>query len=408
MTLLRLLLVNFIVRLCAAGSGQLFAFLVADRLSARLGLGSAVVGMIGASYFLTELSCAPFAGHFADKHGQIPVLRAGPIFGGVCGAIAALTAAWSLGPLALVGVLFFARAIEGLSAACAVPTTLVLLSRMTAGDVHHRVRSMGLFEITSMVGLISGYAGAGVGWDALGARAFLLLPVLYAVAWLLIGSGSEQPEPSRSSPEIWTVLRVLATDRNNVSFAVAWLAVNAVVGVWLQQAPYLLRAETRSTTQTLVGGYTGTTIGIIFGSWGVVFLGGIAAWSILGARIPKRTVLTLSLLAMFGVVFTLFAVNHGAPPALLALTIAFILIESGFTPVALAHLADITELHDTSRGAAVGLYSLVLGMGQLLGNVLGTPFAATWQMDGILAVTFGLAVIALAGVWFMRGSATSP
>lgn len=408
MTVPRLLLVNFLVRVCAAGSGQLFAFLVADRLSTRLGLGSAVVGLIGASYFLTELSCAPLAGHVADRHGQTRVLRAAPVFGGACAATAALTAAWSPGTFALVVVLFVARALEGLSAACAVPTTLVLLSRATAGDAQRRVRGMGLFEITSMVGLVGGYAGAGIGWDALGTRAFLVLPLLYAVAWLLIGSGSEQAERPRSSPKVRTVLRVLAADRSNVAFAVAWLAVNAVVGVWLQQAPYLLRAETRSATQTLVGGYSGTTIGIIFAAWGLVFLSGIAAWSILGAGIAKRRVLTLSLFAMFGVVLTLFAVNHGAPTALLALTIAFILIESGFTPVALAHLADLTEGHDASRGAAVGLYSLVLGAGQLLGNAIGTPFAAAWQMDGVLAVTFGLAVIALVAVRSMRAPSASP
>ncbi len=82
------------------------------------------------------------------------------------------------------------------------------------------------------------------------------------------------------------------------------------------------------------------------------------------------------------------------------------LVESGFTPVALAHLADIAERHDASRGAALGLYSLLLGLGQLLGNVIGAPFAAKWQMDGVLVLTGILAVVALGAVRLTRASSS--
>ena len=43
------------------------------------------------------------------------------------------------------------------------------------------------------------------------------------------------------------------------------------------------------------------------------------------------------------------------------------MVQSGFTPAALAHLADITETHNTDRGAIMGLYSVFLGLGQFLG-----------------------------------------
>lgn len=49
----------------------------------------------------------------------------------------------------------------------------------------------------------------------------------------------------------------------------------------------------------------------------------------------------------------------------------FVLVESGFTPAAFGHLGDLTQPLDGSRGAALGLYSLFLGLGQLAGNVVG-------------------------------------
>ncbi len=39
------------IRSAAAASGQLFAFVIAERLSSRSGPGAALVGMLGASIF---------------------------------------------------------------------------------------------------------------------------------------------------------------------------------------------------------------------------------------------------------------------------------------------------------------------------------------------------------------------
>ncbi len=52
---------------------------------------------------------------------------------------------------------------------------------------------------------------------------------------------------------------------------------------------------------------------------------------------------------MLGVVLTLALVNHGAPRGVLVLTALFVLVESGFTVVAFAHLADVTEHVDEAR-----------------------------------------------------------
>ena len=146
---------------------------------------------------------------------------------------------------------------------------------------------MGLFEVTSLVAMIAGYVVAGVAWDMGRSRAFLALPLIYGVAWLLIGTQRE-PEANQTHPK-GGVLRVVATlagEPGVVAFCVAWLAVNAVVGVWLQQAPFLFKITERSTTQALVGGFSGREIGLIFGAWGLSFLLGIGLWSWRGEVVP--------------------------------------------------------------------------------------------------------------------------
>lgn len=399
MSITRLLVVNALIRLAAASSGQLFAFLMADRFSQRSELGAGLVGLLGAAFFLTELFGAPIAGRIADTRGQRRVLAQGPIFGAVCGTIAMLVARGSLDIRVVVVILVVARFTEGLSAACAVPTTLVLLSRSTEGNTSRRTRVMGLFEVTSLVAMIAGYAIAGIAWDSHGASSFALLPLIYALAWLLMDRKPE-PKPSATTAKQSPLALVvsLAYDRGNIAFGVAWLAVNAVVGVWFQQAPYLLKLPEHSTTQALVGGATGREIGVVFSVWGATFLVGIGLWATFGAHLKKRRVLATSLFAMLGVVITLGLANIGWAPWALWIAPFFVLVEAGFTPAALAHLADITGAHDESRGAALGLYSLLLGSGQLLGNVMGAPFAARWQMNGILGLTAILATLALIAV----------
>lgn len=397
----RLVAVNALIRIAAAASGQLFAFALAERTTGSIPLGSAIVGLLGASFFVTELLGAPVAGRLADRWGQRRVLRYGPVMGILSATLAASAAQIGGAVLPLTAVLLAARITEGSSAACAVPTTLTLLARATAGDAVRRTRVMGFFEIASLLGMIVGYIVAGVGWDALGVAAFLLLPPLYLMAWWLVPSGEEPGMVVQPPQPILRTVRHLAALRGAVPFAVAWLAVNAVVGLWMQYAPYLFKLKESSSTQRLVGGFSGQAIGGVFAGWGLTFLLGLALWSLFGGRIPRRRVLGVALVGMLGVVTTLTFVNHGAPVSVMVLGGAFVMVESGFTPAAFAHLADLTEGLDASRGSALGLYSLILGAGQLAGNIVGAPFVARWQMDGVLLATALLATTALAGVSLM-------
>ncbi|MBI4951538.1 MAG: MFS transporter [Myxococcales bacterium] len=412
----RLLGANALIRVAASASGQLFAYWLAERLGHDAGVGAILGGLVGASFFVTELLGAPFAGRVADTVGQRRVLRRGPVFGAASGLVALGGTLGSTCPVGLLAALLVAaRTLEGASAACAVPTTLTLLSRATEGNAARRTRVMGLFEVTSLVAMIAGFALAGLSWRAAGTVAFLALPALYAAAWLAVGSSAREPRPVAPSaqsgvadphlPTVLATLRALARDRGSLPFAVAWLSVNAVVGAWLQHAPYVLTLPERTPGQLLSGGLESHEAGAAFVVWGLLFLAGIAAWSGLAPRAPRRRVLALGLVAMLGVAGTLALVNHGAPRALLALGALLVVVESGFTPAALAHLADLTARHDAARGTALGLYSLLLGGGQLLGHGLGAPFVALLRMDGLLILTALLSLVALLAVAHMPARA---
>jgi MFS family permease len=68
------------------------------------------------------------------------------------------------------------------------------------------------------------------------------------------------------------------------------------------------------------------------------------------------------------------------------------MVQSGFTPSAVAHLADITEPHADDRGAIMGLYSVFLGLGAFIGLSIGGPFVDWLGVDGIALANalFGL------------------
>jgi MFS family permease len=68
---------------------------------------------------------------------------------------------------------------------------------------------------------------------------------------------------------------------------------------------------------------------------------------------------------------------------------------AGATPAALGLLADVSEAYPHDRGAIMGLYSVFLGIGQILGNALAGVAADFRGIDGLLGLTLGLVLVAL-------------
>jgi len=185
----------------------------------------------------------------------------------------------------------------------------------------------------------------------------------------------------------------LVTNPRVESFAPAWIAINAVLGVWINLTARIFTDKGRFPDQLLVGRFDAFEAGNLRAAYAIVFVLGILLWSMYFGQWGKTTVMLIGTGGLFLTCLFLFALNHqpalDAPlvlPLALLLVIS-IVIQSGFTPAALAHLADITEEHATDRGAIMGLYSVFLGVGQFIGATIGGPFVDWLGADGIVVVT---------------------
>jgi predicted MFS family arabinose efflux permease len=176
------------------------------------------------------------------------------------------------------------------------------------------------------------------------------------------------------------------------SFAPAWIAINAVLGVWINLTARVLTDKNGFKGQLLVGSFDSFQAGNLGAAYAGLFVLGILLWSLLFPEMKKMTVMLISTGGLFLTSLFIVLINHQptlhAPLVLpLAALLAIgIMIQSGFTPAALAHLANITEDHAADRGAIMGLYSVFLGVGQFLGASIGGPFVDWRGADGMAII----------------------
>jgi hypothetical protein len=134
--------------------------------------------------------------------------------------------------------------------------------------------------------------------------------------------------------------------------------------------------------------------------YALVFGAGVSLWSVVLPHIPLKHVLRISLVAMLCVCAGLLMLNHGSnwsadmQWAVGIATAACIMVESGFTPAALALLAGVVGAQ-AGRGAAMGIYSMLLGVGAIGGSLLAAALGQWLAIDGLIFGTLAMALVAL-------------
>jgi predicted MFS family arabinose efflux permease len=195
--------------------------------------------------------------------------------------------------------------------------------------------------------------------------------------------------PGETIKHYWKILR----SPRVAGFAPAWIAINAVLGIWINLSARILTDKAGFPHQILVGQFDSFTAGNVRAMYAIFFILGILVWSMFFPTLKKTTTMLIGCAGLIVSCLLIFGINH--QPALSApwvlplsiLLVISIMVQSGFTPAALAHLADITETHDTDRGAIMGLYSVFLGLGQFLGASVGGLFVDWRGADGMALVT---------------------
>jgi len=200
----------------------------------------------------------------------------------------------------------------------------------------------------------------------------------------------------------WSRYRQLLASSHVWLLAPTWIAVNAAIGLWTSQSIFQLIREPdgRFQDQLLMGGFVGAQIAVGLGVALVIFFAGLAFW---GERFKSIRRTTIILYGVAGGAVSAIAaaiVNHSmgapdfVPPAFGLIAGAGLFVLAGATPAALGLLADISEAFPADRGAIMGLYSVFLALGQISGSLIGGIAASASGLDGILAATIVLLVLA--------------
>jgi MFS family permease len=415
---------TFTLRFSTGLTGALLVFYLAELEAFGAREVSAVeVGLLTAAFYLAELVLSPLFGMLSDRIGARWVMQYGPIFGAVAVILTAVTS-----DLFLLGV---TRWLEGAAAAASIPSILGFIAVATSRDEGLRGRTVAQFEAATLAGLGLGLVAAGGLWTLLDRNAFFLNALLYGVSFLIYRygvteSGHETAEElTRETEELgaggvtgvargFNLARYRRVLANPAVWLLAptWIAVNGFIGAWTSQSIFQLVNEPRPgfEDQLLMGGSEPFQVSIGLAVALLVFFAGLFYWGNRFKRYRRTTIMAIGIAGGILMVGAVFGLNHAdgafavlqAPLAVVAAGGLFVL--AGATPAALGMLADISEHHPSDRGVIMGLYSVFLAIGQVVGSLLGGGAAEWMGIDGLLLASAALLLLAFLPLRWLRDS----
>jgi MFS family permease len=367
------------------------------------------VATFAALFYASELLGSPVFGVLSDRLGHRRVMLVGPLFG----AVAVTITAFSTNLLVLGGT----RVLEGFSTAASVPSILGFIAFATAGDEAARGRSTARFEAATLAGLMGGFVLSGLLFPILGPGIFLVNAGVYGVSFLIYRYGVPRDAEPPAHPEAG-VRGVAALRRYGKILlgshvwllAPTWIAVNATLGLFTSATLFQLvnEPDPKFSDQLLMGGMSPALVSVGLAIGGLLFFAGIFYWGRRFSSMRRTTIIFYGICGGAAVLVAGFGINHSAalpvvvPVALAVVGIAGLFVLAGATPAAIGLLADVTENYPDDRGAIMGLYSVFLGLGQIVGALLGGVAAENWGLDGIFGVALVLLGIALIPLSHLR------
>ena len=356
-----------------------------------------VVGIFSATFFLAELILSPIFGVMSDRLGHHRVMLFGPAFGAIAVILTGLTT-----NLVILGG---TRWLEGASTAASIPSILGFIAIVTATDEGLRGKMSARFEGATLLGLGAGFAVAPVAFATFGPTAFFLNAVIYGVSFLIFWTVEDPAGESAAikAPHVGLRRYVELTRSAHVwLLAPTWIAVNASIGLWFSQSIFqFAKANPKFPDQALMGGFTAWQISAAAVVIGIIFGAGLLYWGNRFKYLRRTTIILYGILGGALLVVAGIVVNHSAglsiavPLGAAAVAAFGLFVMAGATPAALGLLADISERFPHDRGAIMGLYSVFLAVGQIVGALIGGFAADARGIDGMLIATVVLLAVAL-------------
>lgn len=398
---------TFTLRFSTALTGGLLAYYLGN-LENHGGdeISNVAFAFIGVAFYATELVASPVFGLLSDRLGHHRVMQFGPIFGAVAVIITGLTT-----NLLLLGG---TRVLEGAATAASIPSILGFLAMATAGDEDLRGKTSARFELATLAGLGAGIGASGIFWAFFGPIAFFVNAAFYFGSYAIYRFGVAAPDspagPHHKPQYGWRRYASLLTSSHIWLLAPTWIAVNAAIGVYAGQGLFTLVQDQsdKFPNQLLAGGLSPLEITAGLIGVGVAFVAGLIYWGNRFKSMRRTTIIFYGLVGGAALVFAAIAFNHsgGLDPLLrlpfAAVAAASLFVLAGATPAALGLLADMSEAYPDDRGAVMGLYSVFLAIGQIVGNLAGGFAADRAGLDGLFLATLMFVAIAVVPLYWLR------
>jgi MFS family permease len=418
---------TLLMRIASRTSFVLLGFYLGERFTS-----AAIVALALEAFYITELVLAPIVGSLTDRLGRKPFILSAPILGSLAAlCLAGFTllfpqphnTSFDARLVVLLLSVLVGRLLEGAATALNVPSSLGYITDVTSGSDKLRARVMTAFEAATVGGLALAIPFGGKISSLLGSWGFFVVIALHIINAVLIAcllKDSAQHTTQVNTHHSLTGSLSLLRHKRIFTFLPAWLSINALVGAWMTLIIIILAypkpaASLRHPGQLLYGGFSREFATLAVGGFGLLFLAGMGLWMLVLTRLRRTTVMFIGLGGLIVSVTGLTLINglaeniahvpDSTKPLLLFLlfvVVLGVLLLSGFTPASLTHLAAISELLPGKRGAVMGLYSVVMGVGQLLGAFLGGLCVDLGGFYGLMGFSVALGLLSLGSVLYIR------
>ena len=373
---------------------------------------ASTLALLASAFFVSELLLSPVFGIVSDRLGHHRMMLVGPAFGAVAVILTGLTTS--------IPLLGGTRLLEGASTAASVPSILGYIAVATAGNEVLRGKAAARFEGATLAGLGAGFAVAPLLFAAIGPTAFFVNALVYGASFLIYRFGVEDRDAAERAAVRATQAgtnrridlaryRALLGSYHVWLLAPTWIAVNASIGLWFSQSIFQFsRIDPRFPEQVLHRGFHPVQISLAAVFVGIVFGAGLLYWGNRFRSFRRTTIILYGIGGGAVLVAGGLIVNHAAGtfvaiPLAGFVAMAFgLFVLAGATPAALGLLADMSERFPSDRGAIMGLYSVFLAVGQIVGSLIGGVAADMRGIDGLLIATLALLLVALGPLAFLR------
>ena len=342
-----------------------------------LAVGSFGVGIALSAYPLAEFISAAPIGAYVDLKGRRWMLILGLL------SISLLTMTISLTRDSYVVAII--HAIMGFSGAAVTVSSLTMITDLTA--VSNRGVSMGGFDFSNILGYALGISfattilhltGRNYGFAFVATGILLLAASVTCIVWVRETSHSSAHRSYKVNP-------LVALDQNTRAILPLWLGLTTILGLVFVLPRSLMESGLRFSQVGLTLALGAFVLGI-----GSVVFGRISD------KIGRGKTLGIGVVGLILVLFsTLEAVSHSPPRVYEQLPL---IASGGFmatatVPSALAYVGD--KANRGLRGSAMGIYSMMLSLGMVIGNLLGGYSTSVGGLKAILETSAGVLLLSL-------------